>query len=83
MKYVEVITGASSTNTVIAVAQKEKSYDTRLGVEDGNGLQKIRMLVDDDRLQSLLDTLQNIMGWLAVLLILAWFIFLRSTISLD
>ncbi|HDR50251.1 MAG TPA: TIGR00341 family protein [Mariniphaga anaerophila] len=62
MKYVEVITGASSTNTVIAVAQKEKSYDTRLGVEDGNGLQKIRMLVDDDRLQSLLDTLQNVLG---------------------
>ncbi len=62
MKYVEVITGASSTNTVVAVAQKEKSYDTRLGIEDDNGLQKIRMLVDDDRLQSLLDTLQNVLG---------------------
>lgn len=62
MKYVEVITGVHSTNTVLAVAQKEKSLDTRIGMEDENGLQKFRMLIDDDRLQSLLDTLQNVLG---------------------
>lgn len=62
MKYVEIITGSGSTNTVLAVAQKEKSVDTRLGVEDENGLQKFRILIDDDRLQSLLDTLQNVLG---------------------
>jgi uncharacterized hydrophobic protein (TIGR00341 family) len=62
MKYVEVITGVRSTKTVLAVAEKEKSYDTRVGVEDENGLQKFRMLIDDGRLQSLLDTLQNVLG---------------------
>lgn len=62
MKYVEVITGVRSTKTVLAVAEKEKSYDTRVGVEDENGLQKFRMLIDDERLQSLLDTLQNVLG---------------------
>jgi uncharacterized hydrophobic protein (TIGR00341 family) len=62
MKYVEVITGVRSTKTVLAVAEKEKSYDTRVGVEDDNGLQKFRMLIDDGRLQSLLDTLQNVLG---------------------
>jgi uncharacterized hydrophobic protein (TIGR00341 family) len=62
MKYVEIITGARSTKTVMAVAEKEKSYDTRVGLEDENGLQKFRMLIDDERLQSLLDTLQNILG---------------------
>jgi uncharacterized hydrophobic protein (TIGR00341 family) len=62
MKYVEVITGSQSTNTVLAAAQKEKSLDTRVGVEDENGLQKFRLLVEDDRLQSMLDTLQNVLG---------------------
>jgi uncharacterized hydrophobic protein (TIGR00341 family) len=62
MKYVEVITGSRSTNTVLAAAQKEKSLDTRVGVEDENGLQKFRLLVEDDRLQSMLDTLQNVLG---------------------
>jgi uncharacterized hydrophobic protein (TIGR00341 family) len=46
----------------MAVAEKEKSYDTRVGLEDENGLQKFRMLIDDERLQSLLDTLQNVLG---------------------
>lgn len=62
MKYVEVITSARSTKTVLAVAKKEKSYNTRLGNTDEDGQQKIRMLIDDDRLQSLLDTLQNVLG---------------------
>jgi uncharacterized hydrophobic protein (TIGR00341 family) len=33
-----------------------------VGLEDENGLQKFRMLIDDERLQSLLDTLQNVLG---------------------
>lgn len=62
MKYVEVIADAGSADTVSAIADKAKAEDFRLGVLGDDGMQQMRLLVSDDRLQWVLDTLQNILG---------------------
>lgn len=62
MKYVEIIADASSSNTILAVADKVKAEDFRLGVVGEDGMQPMRMLVSNDKLQLLLDTLQTILG---------------------
>jgi len=62
MKYVEVIAESSSANTVAAVAEKVKAMDFRLGPVGEDGMQQMRMLVDDNHLQAALDTLQNLLG---------------------
>ncbi len=62
MKYVEVIADAHSAETVAAIALKAKAQDFRLSVVGQDGMQQMRMLVDDDKLQLALDTLQNVLG---------------------
>lgn len=62
MKYVEVIADSGSADTVSAIAEKVNARDFRLGVVDDDGMQQMRLLVADSQLQSLLDTLQNILG---------------------
>lgn len=62
MKYVEVIADAGSTKTVTAIAKKAKAQDFRLGIIGGDGMQQMRMIVTDDRLQLALDALQNVLG---------------------
>jgi len=62
MKYVEVIADASSTDTVRALADKAKTADFRLGAIDDEGMRPMRILISDDKIQSLLDNLQNILG---------------------
>lgn len=62
MKYVEVIAEASSTDTIRALADKAKMADFRLGAVDDEGMRVMRILVSDDKIQSLLDNLQNILG---------------------
>jgi uncharacterized hydrophobic protein (TIGR00341 family) len=62
MKYVEVIADAGSSDTIVAIAEKAKAQDFRLGVVGEDGMQQMRMLVSDDKLQSVLDTLQNVLG---------------------
>lgn len=62
MKYVEIIVDAGSADTVSAVAKKEKVEDFRLGVVEKDGMQQMRMLVSDDKLQLVLDALQKLLA---------------------
>ncbi|MGD8932574.1 MAG: TIGR00341 family protein [Chromatiales bacterium] len=62
MKYIEIIADAGSADTISAIADKVKAVDFRAGVSDKDGMQQMRMLVNDDKVQSVLDTLQNVLG---------------------
>lgn len=62
MKYVEVIASTDSVPRVEAISQKAKAQDFRVGVAGEDGMQWMRMLVSDDKLQSALDNLQNVLG---------------------
>lgn len=62
MKYVEIIADTGSSDTVSAIAEKVKAPDFRLGVVGEDSLQQMRLLVRDDKLQWVLDALQNILG---------------------
>ncbi len=62
MKYVEVMAEAGSADTVAAIAEKAKALDFRRGVKGEDGIQQMRMLVDDEQLQFALDTLSNALG---------------------
>jgi len=62
MKCVEVIVSAGSSNTILAIAEKVKAQDVRLGVVGEDGKLWTRLLVSDNKLQALLDILQNVLG---------------------
>lgn len=62
MKYVEIIAADTSAKTILAIAEKAKATDVRLGAVEKDGMQQMRMLVDDENLQLALDTLQNVLG---------------------
>ncbi|WP_415397944.1 hypothetical protein [Sulfurimonas sp. CS5] len=60
MKYVEITANKDSSDTVLAIAKTEEVEDFRLGVIEEDGMQQMRMLVRDDKLQLVLDALQNL-----------------------
>lgn len=62
MKYVEVIANAGSADTVSAIAESHESADFRVSVIGDDGLQAMRLLVADDKLQLVLDSLQKVLG---------------------
>jgi uncharacterized hydrophobic protein (TIGR00341 family) len=62
MKYVEVVADAGSADTVSAIAEKHEVSDCRAGVAGDDGLQPMRLLVADDKLQPVLDSLQTLLG---------------------
>jgi uncharacterized hydrophobic protein (TIGR00341 family) len=62
MKLVEVVADAGSSDTVAAIAEKFKARDFRLGLKDEHGMQLMRLLVTDDRVQATLDALQTVLG---------------------
>jgi len=62
MKYLEVVAEASSTPTLIAVADKVKAFDIRFGPIGDDGMRLCRLLVREDRSQEALDTLQTLLG---------------------
>ena len=62
MKYVEIIADAGSSEAVSTIAQAEKVQDFRLGVVAEDGMQQMWMLVSDDKLQTVLDALQNLLS---------------------
>ena len=59
MKYVEIIVEKASSDTVLDIAKKQEVQDFRLGTVEDDGMQQMRMLVGDDKLQLVLDALQN------------------------
>lgn len=62
MKYIEVIAGQGSADTIEAIAEKARAEDFRLGVMGEDGQQAMRMLVMDDQVQTALDALQTVLG---------------------
>ena len=62
MKYIEIVADAGSSDTVSAIAESHTAADFRLGVICEDGLQAMRLLVADDKLQSVLDSLQKVLG---------------------
>ena len=47
MKYVEVIANKSSSKTVAKLAEQVKAKDVRFGLVGEDGLQPMRMLIND------------------------------------
>ncbi|MDF1542305.1 MAG: TIGR00341 family protein [Anaerosomatales bacterium] len=62
MKYVEVVAKPRSSDTVARIAEKEKALDFRLGAVGEDGMQYMRLVVGDERLQDVLDALQTVLG---------------------
>lgn len=62
MKIIEVIADTSSAGTISAIAEKHKAYDFRPGFAGEDGRQAMQLLVRDDKVQEVLDTLQGILG---------------------
>ena len=62
MKYVEVVAEEGSADTVSAIAEKLGVSDFRLGEIGEDGMRVVRLLVADDKIQTVLDSLQKILG---------------------
>ena len=62
MKYIEITANAGSSDTILAIADKAKARDTRLGMIGDDDMRQSRMLVSDDQLQATLDALQHVLG---------------------
>lgn len=62
MKYIEVVAAASSTESIIMIADKVKALDCRFGTIGEDNMRQSRLLVNDAQLQNTLDILQHILG---------------------
>jgi len=62
LKYVEVVADKGSADTVTAIAEKIEASDLRIGEAGQDGMRTMRLLVADDKIQSVLDSLQKILG---------------------
>jgi len=62
IKYIEIIADAGSYDTVAAIAEQAGAADLRAVPSEEEGLRWMRMLVRDDKLQGVLDALQNALG---------------------
>ncbi len=59
MKYVEVVCDTGHVDTVSAIAEQLELCDIRLGVLGEDGLQQMRLLIPDNKIQKTLDKLQQ------------------------
>ncbi|MDF2180675.1 TIGR00341 family protein [Neptuniibacter sp. CAU 1671] len=62
MKYIEIIASERSAATVSELAAMLKAEDLRFGLVGDDGMQSMRLLINDAQLQSALDKLQMIVG---------------------
>lgn len=62
MKYVEVVALEGSAKTIRTLARQEKLAEPRLGMIGEDGKQTMRLVVPDERVQPVLDTLQKLLG---------------------
>ncbi|XOV80896.1 MAG: TIGR00341 family protein [Aestuariibacter sp.] len=62
MKYIVVIAEQRSTDTIRALAEKEKAESIRQGAQNGDDLMELRILLDEHRVQSFLDNVQTLLG---------------------
>lgn len=61
MKYVEIVADVHSADTVSAIAEKLEVSDVRPGIAGEDGMRAMRLLVADDKIQSVLDSLQKVL----------------------
>lgn len=59
MKIIEVAANKGHIDTVIGIADQNEVRDRRLGAEDADGRQVVRMLVADEQTQKVLDALEG------------------------
>ena len=62
MELIEVVADGSSANTALAIGEKHTTHDFRLGLKGEDGVQVMHLLVTDDKVQAVIDTLQNVLG---------------------
>lgn len=62
MKYIEIIADAGNTDTVQAICEKTEVEDFRPGAIAEDNMQVSRVLISDEKLQTVLDALQNVLG---------------------
>ena len=62
MKIIEVIADAGNADTVAGIAEHFEARDFRLGFKGEDGRQAMRLLVPDDKAQTILDALQGAVG---------------------
>jgi uncharacterized hydrophobic protein (TIGR00341 family) len=62
MKYIEIVADTGHTDTIAAIAETAEVLDFRAGITDENGKQQTRILLNDNQLQPVLDSLQNVLG---------------------
>jgi len=62
MKIIEVIADAGNADTVAGIASHFEARDFRLGYKGEDGRQAMRLLVPDEKAQSILDALQGAVG---------------------
>jgi uncharacterized hydrophobic protein (TIGR00341 family) len=61
LKYIEIVASSDVVDTVAAIADSEEALDFRPGVPSEDGVLQMRMLISDDKLQSVLDALQKVL----------------------
>lgn len=62
MKYVEIVTHSKDATKIVEITQNFEITDFRLGVKNKDGLQTMRLLVGDDKIQEVLDALQTLLS---------------------
>ena len=62
MKYVEIVTNSNDVVKIVEMTQTFEITDFRLGVKNEDGLQTMRLLVGDDKIQEVLDALQTLLN---------------------
>jgi uncharacterized hydrophobic protein (TIGR00341 family) len=70
MKLIEVITDEKNLQTVTSIAEQHKSEVNWVGSTDNQGRQLIRILVNDEDRQSVLDALQSLLAESSKILVL-------------
>ncbi|HWR90421.1 MAG TPA: DUF389 domain-containing protein [Dissulfurispiraceae bacterium] len=59
MKIIEVIADKGSSGAVSAIAERHEAHDFLLGFEGADGRQVMQLLVRDDKVQEVIDSLQS------------------------
>ena len=62
MRIIEVVADAGHTATIKGIAEQQAVVDVWCGVVDEDGRQSVRMLVQPEKRQAVLDAIQNVLG---------------------
>jgi uncharacterized hydrophobic protein (TIGR00341 family) len=62
VKLIEIVADAGNADTVASIAESHEAMDFRLACKGEDGRQAMRMLIGDDKAQSVLDDLQSLLA---------------------